>query len=125
GRVVPSKGIEELLQAVARLSNYYPTISLDVIGTGSANYMSKLQALTQWLGYKGHSSLLRMYSQYGAVVMPSKQESFGLVALEALANGIPLVSSRSGGLAEFVDSNVAEVIPHIAASDIAHAIENM
>jgi len=134
GRIVRSKGIEELLHAVAALAKQYPDIRLDVAGTGSKMYLRKLHALcdslkirsnVKWLGFQSHEKLLKMYGSYSAVVMPSKQESFGLVAMEALATGVPLVSTQAGGLAEFVDRGVAEVISKPTANEITRAIQQM
>jgi len=134
GRVVQEKGIEDLLVAISLLKPFHPDIRLDIVGSGTSFYLRKLQTLcanlgigshVNWLGFKGHDSLLQMYAQYGAVVMPSKVESFGLVAIEALAQGVPLVCTRVGGLVEFVDSNVAEIIPRVTADEIARSIQIM
>ncbi|WCK56387.1 glycosyltransferase family 4 protein [Aneurinibacillus sp. Ricciae_BoGa-3] len=134
GRLVRSKGIEKLLGAVAILSKKHPKLKLDVVGTGSSAYRKHLRLLARtyqiterirWLGFKTPKQVQQLYSSYGVVVVPSPNESFGLVALEALANNIPLVSTRSGGLAEFVNSSVAEIIHRVSPEEIAQAIENM
>lgn len=134
GRLIRSKGIEELLQAVALLRHYRPEIRLDVVGTGSSLYMRYLKGTAaklgisgkvRWLGYMNPDVVQKLYSSYGAVVVPSRQESFGLVALEALANGVPLVSTCSGGLSDFVSEHVAELIPKVETVEIAAAIRRM
>lgn len=133
GRLVSSKGIKELLQAVAQLSKRYPEARLDVVGTGSERRRSMMKTMAhdlgisnkvRWQGYKSPKQVRNMYPFYGAVVVPSRQESFGLVALEAMAVGVPLISTRSGGLAEFVDTSVAEIISQVNSTAIARAIEN-
>lgn len=134
GRIHRMKGIEELLEAVSLLAKGHPEVRLDIIGTGPTYYLNQLKSLVSrlkikskvsWLGFIPHQEVQQLYPQYGAVVVPSKQESFGLVALEALANGVPLVSTNSGGLSQFVNQQVAEVIPNVSGIDTARAIINM
>lgn len=134
GRLVHMKGIEELLQAVAVLAKKQPKVRLDVVGRGSKRYMLYLRIMAhqlgvssrvRWLGYRPPNKVQRLYSSYGAVIVPSRQESFGLVALEALASGVPLVSTRSGGLAQFVNENVAQIIYRVDRGDIADAVQTM
>jgi glycosyltransferase involved in cell wall biosynthesis len=134
GRLLRMKGIEQLLQAVAILASKNPKVKLDVVGKGTLYYTKHLkmmarrlgiQATVRWLGYRPPSQVQAMYSSYGAVVVPSLQESFGLVALEALANKVPLVSTRSGGLSQFVTEDVAQIITRVTPNDIAKAIRNV
>ncbi|HEX7057187.1 MAG TPA: glycosyltransferase family 4 protein, partial [Bacilli bacterium] len=134
GRIIPLKGIEKLLIAVSLLKRRGKKVRLDLVGTGPKGYIRHLKALCRklgisseirWIGFCNQAQLQKMYASHGAVVMPSLQESFGLVALEALANGIPLVSTRAGGLAEFVNSKVAQTIPKVDGSAISKSIQNM
>jgi glycosyltransferase involved in cell wall biosynthesis len=134
GRLIRMKGIEELLQAVSALAQKEPKVRLDVVGRGSEQYQRHLKSMARklgvtskvrWLGYHDPDQVQQIYSSYGAVIVPSRQESFGLVALEALANGIPLISTRSGGLADFVNEDVAQIISGVDHVDIATAIQTM
>jgi len=134
GRIVPNKGLEQLIDALAILCISYPEVRLFLIGKGRKNYVQSLKRRIKhrglnkrvhWLGYMDHEMVQDEYSNYSAVVMPSKSESFGLVALEALARGIPLVSTRAGGLSNFVSSQVAHVIPKVHAPVIATTISSM
>lgn len=134
GRLVHDKGIEQLLDATAILKRKKPKVRLYLIGKGPAGFTKvlknrsrKLQITSnvRWLGYYNQTKLQAAYKQYGSLIMPSRQESFGLVALEALANGIPLVSTQAGGLRQFVTSHVAQVIPNVQGKSIADAIVKM
>lgn len=134
GRITRMKGVEELLQAVSLLAKERQGVRLHIAGTGSDRYLAKLRRLTvekgirskvRFLGFRPHTEVQKLYRKYGAVIVPSKQESFGLVALEALASGVPLVSTRRGGLSQFVTEEVAEVIPAVSGRSIAKSIENM
>ncbi|MBJ8194057.1 glycosyltransferase, partial [Bacillus cereus] len=78
-------------------------IHLTIVGKGKS--MKSSRALTRrlgisknihWIPNRKNEEVLAMYSSYGAVIVPSKKESFCLVALEAMASGVPLVSTLSG-----------------------------
>jgi glycogen synthase len=135
GRLIPSKGIEPLLKAIALLKRRNKKVELHVIGTGSKLYLRHLKSLVrrlgiqahvQWLGFRRQKQVQKMYASYGAVVMPSiLGESFGLVALEALASGVPLIATRSGGLSEIVNNKVAQVLPRVESHAIASAIQSI
>jgi D-inositol-3-phosphate glycosyltransferase len=122
GRIEPLKGIDTLLRAIARmldggvLKGYQ--VSLSIIG-GDASVsedqmtieMTRLQKLRQelgledivtFLGKRDQDSLPYYYSAADIVVVPSHYESFGMVALEAMACGTPVVASQVGGLAFLV-----------------------
>lgn len=134
GRLVKSKGIEALITALPILRAHNKNVHLTVVGKGAPRYRGRLRQLArknnvlsniQFVGALPHNKVQRLYSSYGAVIVPSKQESFCLVALEALANGTPLVSSRAGGLKEFVNSTNAQIIPFISSKAIGRVIVSM
>jgi D-inositol-3-phosphate glycosyltransferase len=124
GRIEPLKGIEVLLRALAhqRSNNQVSACpqSLAIIG-GDPNSrdmnaeMKRLQILCDelgigdmvvFLGKRSQSSLPYYYSAAEVMVVPSHYESFGMVALEALACGTPVVASQVGGLAFLIEDGV-------------------
>jgi glycosyltransferase involved in cell wall biosynthesis len=134
GRLLPGKGIEALIRSVALLSVHNRQIRLTVIGKGSPKYQKHLRDLARklgiqsrirWLGFLPHRQVQRLYASHGALVVPSKLESFCLVALEAMANGIPLVSTRAGGLKEFVHDGNAQIIRSVNGKAIERAVQAM
>lgn len=124
GRVEPLKGIDTLLQAIGRLDRYCPQILQNVTVTivgGDPNAdtldaeMLRLHTLcvelgltdlVTFVGSKDQMTLPNFYAGSEMVVMPSHYESFGLVALESMAMGTPVIASEVGGLAHLVQSGV-------------------
>jgi D-inositol-3-phosphate glycosyltransferase len=122
GRIEPLKGVDTLLQAMAILKrncrlficpDYLIIIGGDPGGEEEklSYEMTRLQSLSHeldledmviFLGKRGQDSLPYYYSAAEVVVMPSHYESFGMVALEAMACGTPVIASRVGGLAHLV-----------------------
>jgi D-inositol-3-phosphate glycosyltransferase len=124
GRIEPLKGVSTLIQAVAclRLKNLKEPVHLAVIGGDPeaapaeiSEEMVHLQKLCDdltvgkmvvFLGKRGQDTLPYYYSAAEVVVMPSHYESFGIVALEAMACGTPVIASQVGGLAFLVQDGV-------------------
>jgi len=108
GRIVPLKGIDKLLMAMPYLENRQ-RLKLLVIGGDEycRDEMKRLKSLAQslqihdsvsFLGFVKHEELPYFYSAADLCVLPSYYESFGLVALESLACGTPVVVTKVGGL---------------------------
>ena len=144
GRIEPLKGLDSLLNAVALLEQRGAlgrhSIQLMVIGgepdaspAQLTAEMSRLQALTRelqieprvtFLGKRSQDTLQYYYSAAEAVVMPSHYESFGLVALEAMACGTPVVASETGGLVFLVrDGETGLHVPTADPAALADKLE--
>jgi D-inositol-3-phosphate glycosyltransferase len=105
GRIEPLKGVDRLLKAIARLNNR--SVRLRIIG-GDERSRQELERLRQlagglgvqeqvnFLGVVRQSELPRFYSAADVCVVPSHYESFGLVVLESLACGTPVVAADVG-----------------------------
>lgn len=121
GRIEPLKGIDTLIRAIAIMRQQGLFVCLSVIGgdpngvenqnteIGRLQEMSKqagLDDLVTFLGKQSQDTLPYYYSASDAVVVPSHYESFGMVALEAMACGVPVVASQVGGLAYLVQDGV-------------------
>jgi D-inositol-3-phosphate glycosyltransferase len=120
GRIEPLKGVDTLLRAMALIQNRHPeavqNVCVAIIGgdpwadTPDAEmaHLHKLRAdlgiidTVAFLGAKDQDILPNYYAAAEMVVMPSHYESFGLVALEAMAMGTPVIASEVGGLAFLV-----------------------
>jgi D-inositol-3-phosphate glycosyltransferase len=120
GRIVPLKGIDTLLRAIAAIVKKHPELREDlcvpIIGGEpdrgrEDEEMARLEVLKEelgigdivtFLGARDQDELQHYYSAAEVVVVPSDYESFGMVALEAMACGAPVIASDVGGLATLV-----------------------
>jgi D-inositol-3-phosphate glycosyltransferase len=112
GRIEPLKGVDQLLRAMTYLQNGQ-RIKLLIVGgdENSREEIERLQKLSQALhverlvafpGMIKHNMLPRVYSAADVCVIPSYYESFGLVPLESLACGTPVVATDVGDLENIV-----------------------
>jgi glycogen(starch) synthase len=109
GRVQFEKGFQVLARAVGALRHRVPGITCTIAGRGS--YLPELQSqldieglsdIVHLPGYLSDNELRAAIHRSACVVIPSLYEPFGIVALEALAGGAPLIVADTGGLAELV-----------------------
>ncbi|MCE1252948.1 MAG: glycosyltransferase [Anaerolineae bacterium] len=126
GRIEPLKGVETLIRALAQMRHSGVTCQLPhyltVIGGDPSVDKRKMTAemarlqrlccelgvsdLVLFLGKRDQDILPYYYSAAELLVMPSHYESFGLVALESMACGTPVVASRVGGLAFLIQDGI-------------------
>ena len=109
GRLEYEKGPQDLLAALPRIRRRHPGTRLLVAGTGSQRDLlddlartSRLLRSVTFVGHLPDADLAALLGAVDAVVLPSRYEPFGIVALEAAAAGAPLVASTAGGLGEVV-----------------------
>jgi len=113
GRLTAQKGFDDLIRAYPMIKRSVPDSRLLLVGDG---YMrSDLEHLAEQLnvrnsttfsGFISDGELVAALRSSDVVVVPSRFEPFGIIALEAMAAGAPLVVSRVGGLAEIVEDSV-------------------
>ncbi|MCD6356924.1 MAG: glycosyltransferase [Anaerolineaceae bacterium] len=126
GRIEPLKGIDTLIQAISQLQQADIFLKcphyLYIIGGSSDDKQDRMEKeirrlqelrnnlgvndLVIFLGSKSQDSLPYYYSAAEMVVMPSYYESFGMVALEAMACGTPVIATQVGGLQCLVQDQV-------------------
>lgn len=127
GRIDPIKGIDTLIDAVSIMANQPdlppPTVllvggDLDADGAPAgplavvAERVAELGLRDQFrfIGSRPQRELPLLYSAADVVAVPSNYESFGLVAVEAMACGTPVVATRAGGLAFTVEDGVSGLL---------------
>lgn len=130
----PLKGLSVLLHAMALLLPDYPELRLTLVGKpkpgGDTEKLITALGLRDYIECcKGitHEEMVEKYAQAAVAVVPSIYEGFGLPAIEAMACGVPLVSTDGGALAEVVD-NAGLVVSagdsHALASAIARLFDD-
>jgi spore coat protein SA len=117
GRLLEIKGVHHLLKAMPEIVSRHPDALLLVVG--SAYYGSdqitpyveslhrlgnQLPAHVRFIPFVPHDEIPRWFRLADVVVVPSSEkEAFGLVAVEAMASGVPVLATRAGGLQEIID----------------------
>ncbi len=135
GRKVPIKGVDTLLQAVAQLADRYP-LKCIIVGDEEENipgvvkvqkYSDELRLAANIFNVGGidHNDLPLYYSAADAVVVPSLHESFGLVVLEALACGTPVIGSAVGIIPQIINGTNGRIVTPGDVSELAEAIMQM
>jgi D-inositol-3-phosphate glycosyltransferase len=134
GRFAPEKGLERLLQAAARL-RHIPGLRLIVVGGDGdrdsaqrrMKEVSRGCGLADRVAFRGRveqGELPWYYSAADLLALPSSYESFGMVALEALACGTPVATTRVGVMEDLLrDSQNGRLSQDISPSSLAAAIE--
>jgi D-inositol-3-phosphate glycosyltransferase len=124
GRIEPLKGLDTLIKAIAclQVQDLAEPVHLAVIGGDPEAAPEEMSAemvriqrmcddltvgkMVAFLGKRSQDTLPYYYSAAEVVVMPSHYESFGMVALEAMACGTPVIASQVGGLAFLVQDGI-------------------
>lgn len=113
GRLVQEKGVQVLIDAAPKILSYCPDAKFVIAGTGPFEGFLKQKAWDMGLkdkmyfaGYLNDEDRDMLYLTADVAVFPSLYEPFGIVALEAMAAGTPVVVSDNGGLAEIVENEV-------------------
>ncbi len=126
------KGLDVLLNALPLVCEEFPDVRLKVAGEQSQKRDAKIRLLVQqlqmcekvdFLGRIDRKLLPELMARSRLLVLPSRQEALGVVVLEALASGLPVIASRVGGIPEILEgctysSLVSADDPHELAQSI-------
>jgi glycosyltransferase involved in cell wall biosynthesis len=132
GNLVEIKGVEFLLRAFAELKKKIPGAKLVICGEGPLK--SSLEQLSNELGISPATTFCVALSQAelaermrsaSVFCLPSLNEGLGLVNLEAIACGTPVVASNVGGIPEIVDDSVGALVAPKDVSGLASALEKV
>lgn len=120
-RLFPSKGPGDLIRALSELVEEAPEARLVIVGAEmQSGYRAELERLSESLGIGARviftgwrSDVPRLMSAADIFAMPSIGEPLGLVYLEAMAMGLPVVALASGGVPEVVDPGVTGLLSEV------------
>ncbi len=130
GRLEYEKGVQDLIAALPRIRRVHPGTRVLVAGTGTAAAQlvdaaraHRVLRSVRFVGHLPDEELAALLPAADAVVLPSRYEPFGIVALEAAAAGAPLVASTAGGLGEIVvEGETGTAFPPGDVAELARAV---
>jgi glycosyltransferase involved in cell wall biosynthesis len=133
GRVTPLKGLDTAVRALALLP---PSTSLEVVGDAEPAYRAELERLAAALGVaarvtfeppRRHAEMAALYADADAVLFPVRwEEPWGLVPLEAMACGTPVIATGTGGSAEYLRAGAnALVVRPDSPEELARAVRRL
>lgn len=104
-----TKGIQINLEAISYLINKYDNIQYDIIGEGQfegelRNLVQKfnLDKIVTFLGKKNHDEVIKKMSDYDIFSLPSYNEGFGIVYVEAMSQGVPVIGVKGEGIEDVI-----------------------
>jgi len=132
GRFMPQKGFDKIIEALAQLETISVSCDYRLVAVGSGDYKHHYEAMAVEKGVSYRILFLpfqqdvaEIYRDLDAVVMPSRWEACGLLAMEALVSGIPIITSNCIGLREVVRNTPAIVVSNGDPEELAVAMENL
>lgn len=127
GRITRQKGPESFIDAAHKIHQQMPDVRFVMAGDGDSLVLVKslvrclgLEAVFSFPGFLSRRDVWKLFAKTSALVVPSMSEPFGIVALEAVQAGVPVVLTRHSGFGE-VMQNVLKVAPE-ATDDIASQV---
>jgi glycosyltransferase involved in cell wall biosynthesis len=117
GRLTSKKGFDLLISAFAKLATLHPEVDLILAGDGEDEILLKRLVHEAELGDRVHffgraepRQIVELLNGCLFLVVPSRSEPFGIVALEGMAAGKPVLATRVGGLPEFLDESINKLV---------------
>ena len=132
GNLIRRKGYDLLLTALARLRDRGEDVCLTVIGDGeerdnltAMTRALKLEDRVRFAGRLSRQEMLPIYHASDAFVLPSRMETFGVVYIEAMAAGLPVIATACGGPEDFVTPEVGLLTEKENAAALTEAMAEM
>lgn len=128
GRLVEKKGFDVLLDAIALLRLPAGTLQVVIAGDGPARAALETRAQTlnastpvDFVGWI--KDVAPLFAEADLFVLPSRDEPFGIVLLEAMASGVPTIATRTAGPLEIFSEDTAVLVPTNDPQSLANAIK--
>jgi glycosyltransferase involved in cell wall biosynthesis len=132
GSLIERKGAKYLLAAIPEVFRSLPQYRLVLIGDGPQDHMLKALAeesgssdRISFLGFQPQEEVRRWMQRARLLVLPSLEEGLGVVLLEALACGTPVVASRVDGIPEVITPEAGVLVPPANAAALGQAIRSV
>lgn len=133
GSNLQRKGIRSLIRAAADIIPVYPDLQIKVAGNDPA--IPGFQRLSSQLGIADHivflgqqsrEQLIKLYSEATVFILPALTEALGIVFLEAMASGVPVIGTRVGGIPEIIqDGANGLLVPPDDPVALSRAIDSL
>ncbi len=130
-RLIERKGIKYLIEAVSDLKTRIPDLSLTIVGSGDLKSALEQQAKEEvksesirFLGEVPHNELPPIYSSHDIFILPSFNEGMSNALLEAMASGLPIITTLTGGTKELMNGN-AVLIEKGSSRSIIEAVNSI
>lgn len=130
--LIPAKGIQYLIEAISLLKRQGTSFTLDIIGEGEYRFhlqnminQSGLQDSVKLKGRYTPEQIERELPGYDALVLPSLRESFGIVLIEAMACGLPVLATRCGGPEQIVTAETGVLVAPGSSEELAKGLKEL
>lgn len=132
GNFVKSKRFDLTILAFINIHRFYPETYLKLVGDGIE--MKKLKEMCREYGIEDcveftgsipNRDLVYIYHQCSCFVLPSEFETFGVVYIEALASGLPVIGAKNGGAQEIINNNNGILVDVGSESQLEDAMKYM
>jgi glycosyltransferase involved in cell wall biosynthesis len=117
GRLIELKAVDALLDALKQAQQSVPTVELDILGDGEVRAALEAQttalglgASVRFHGFVTQDVVAARLREADALILPSLRECGGAVVLEAMAMGVPVIATRWGGPADYLDDSCGVLI---------------
>lgn len=132
-RITARKGLRYLIEAVSKLSKTYPKLKLKLIGDGNEKESLeelvrslKIEEKVEFVGRVPHEKVLRYYQEASVFVLPSLNEGMSNAMLEALAVGLPILATDTGGSKKVIsEGQNGYIIKMKDSDDIVEKLEKI
>lgn len=132
GNFEPTKNVVRLISAVVKLKNKYKDVHLDIVGGGGWQNKGVLKAINQnkdIVTFHGKiydkNVLKEFYNKCSIFAMPSIHETFGLVYIEAMSQGMRILCSKNEGIDGVFEKRVGEFVNPLDIEEISFALERL
>ncbi|EQC43368.1 glycosyltransferase [Bacteriovorax sp. Seq25_V] len=127
------KGFDILLEAFSKMSSEEQSdFHLTIIGTGteeshlkSLHHTHAPDLFINWIGYIENSELNSFFHNCDFFILTSRSETFGIVYLEALYTGTPVIATKCGGPEEFIDDSNGFLVDNLSSEQVYTVLKNL